>query len=405
MNYRTMGKTGDSISVLGFGCMRFPQQNGRIDVNRTERQILTAIEHGVNYFDTAFVYNAGRSESILGDILAKGSRNRVRIATKLPPFMANSDKDMNFVLNSQLKKLRTDHIDYYLLHAMNDFGGWERLKRLGIREFVEKAKKDGRIINFGFSYHGDKEDFKAIIDDYDWDMCQIQYNYIDENFQAGREGLEYAASKGIGVSIMEPLRGGSLVKKMPSEIQRIWDSASEKRTPADWAFRWLWDQPGITTVLSGMNEESQIEENISLAGKIQPNMLTDEELSLYEKVRTEYYRLMKVGCTGCGYCMPCPAGVDIPFCFSYYNARHFFKAKMARWQYNAFAGGVMSGKPSLASLCMQCGKCEKACPQHLPIREKLKEVAADMETPIYKPAVWAARKFFSIRNKGKKPSD
>lgn len=403
MNYRTMGKSGDSVSILGYGCMRFPQTNGRIDIVRTERQILSAVERGVNYFDTAYVYHGGRSESILGDIFAKSGRNRVKIATKLPLFMANSRKDMDNLLDTQLRRLKTDHTDYYLLHAVNDFAGWERLKRLGVIEFAEQAKKDGRILHFGFSYHGDKDDFKAIIDDYAWDMCQIQYNYIDADFQAGREGLEYAASKGIGVSIMEPLRGGSLVRKMPPEIQKIWDSAAVRRTPADWAFRWLWDQPSVTTVLSGMNEESQIEENTKLADTVQPNTLTAEELSLYERVRTEYYRLMKVGCTGCSYCMPCPAGVDIPFCFSYYNAKHLFKVKNAQWQYTAFAGGLMSGKPSLASLCKQCGKCEKVCPQHIPIREKLKEVTADMEPAVLKPAMWAVRKFYSLKGRKKRP--
>ena len=315
--------------------------------------------------------------------------------------MVRSEKDMDNILNSQLNKLRTDYVDYYLLHAVNDLGGWEKLKRLGIREFAEKAKKDGRIRWFGFSYHGDKEDFKAIIDDYPWDMCQIQYNYIDEYFQAGREGLEYAASKGTGVVIMEPLRGGTLVRRMHPEIQKIWDSSGFNRTPADWAFRWLWDQPGITTVLSGMNEEAQIEENTLLADSAEPGMLTEQELQVYNRVREEYYRLMKVGCTGCGYCMPCPAGVDIPFCFSYYNAKHFFGAKRAGWQYIAFTSGLMSGRPSYASLCRDCGKCEKVCPQHIPIREKLREVAADMEPVIVRPFVKLARKYFSLRNRRK----
>jgi predicted aldo/keto reductase-like oxidoreductase len=192
---------------------------------------------------------------------------------------------------------------------------------------------------------------------------------------------------------------------MPPEIQKIWDSAAVRRSPADWAFRWLWDQPAVTTVLSGMNEEPHIEENTALADSVRPNMLTTEELSLYERVRGEYYRLMKVGCTGCGYCMPCPAGVDIPFCFSYYNSKHLFKVKNAQWQYTAFAGGIMSGKPSLASLCKQCGKCEKACPQHIAIREKLKEVADDMEPAVLKPAMWAVRKFYSLRGKRKKAND
>ncbi len=401
MLYREMGKTGDKVSILGYGCMRFPKKNGRVDVKRTERQIIQAIEKGVNYFDTAWIYHGGVSESILGDVLAKGYRDKVMIATKLPLYKIHSIGDMTDILDSQLKKLRTEYIDYYLLHAVNDMGGWERLKRAGIREFAEKARKEGKIRRFGFSFHGNKEDFKSIIDDYPWDFCQIQYNYIDENFQAGREGLEYAASKGIGVVIMEPLRGGSLVGRMPREIQKIWDSSKVKRTPADWALRWLWNQPAVTMVLSGMNEEAHIEENTRLAGEVLPNSLTKDELELYEEVKEQYYRLMRVGCTGCGYCIPCPAGVDIPFCFSYYNARHFFGAKRAQWQYIAFAGGLMGGKPSYASLCKECGKCEKVCPQHLPIMERLKEVTADMESPVIRPALWLARKYFSLRGRKK----
>jgi len=394
-----MGKTGDRVSILGYGCMRFPHKNGKIDIERTQRQIIQAIEGGVNYFDTAWIYHGGRSESILGDILAKGYRDKVRIATKLPLYRVHNISDMDSILDSQLRKLRTDHIDYYLLHALNDVKGWERLKGAGVLEFAEKARRDGKIRYFGFSFHGSREDFKAIIDDYTWDFCQIQYNYIDENFQAGREGLEYAASKGMGVVIMEPLRGGSLVGKMPREIQRIWDTASVKRTPAEWALRWLWNQPAVTTVLSGMNEESHIEENTRLADEVQPNSLSEDELALYDMVRQQYFKLMRVGCTGCGYCMPCPAGVNIPFCFSYYNARHFFKARNARWQYIGFAGGLMSGTPSYASLCKECGKCEKVCPQQLPIREKLKEVASDMEPRIIRPALWMVRKYYSLRSK------
>jgi predicted aldo/keto reductase-like oxidoreductase len=401
MLYREMGKTGDRLSILGYGCMRFPKKKGKIDVERTERQIIQAIDQGVNYFDTAWIYHGGRSESILGDVLAKGYRDKVFIATKLPLYKLHSIDDMNSILDSQLKKLRTGCIDYYLLHALSDMGGWERLKGLGVQEFAENARKEGKIRWFGFSFHGDKEDFKSILDDYPWDFCQIQYNYIDESFQAGREGLEYAASKGIGVVIMEPLRGGSLVGRMPREIQKIWDSSEVKRTPADWALRWLWNQPAVTCVLSGMNEEVHIDENIRLAGEVMPNSLDEDELGLYEKVREKYFSLMRVGCTGCGYCMPCPAGVDIPFCFSYYNARHFFGARNARWQYIAFAGGLMGGKPSYASLCMECGKCEKVCPQHLPIRERLKELASDMEPAIIKPALWLTRKYFSARGKNK----
>ena len=399
MQYRQMGKTGDSVSILGYGCMRFPHKNGKIDTERTERQIIQAIENGVNYFDTAWIYHAGRSESILGDILAKGYRDKVLIATKLPLYRIHSIRDMNSILESQLRKLRTDHIDYYLLHALSDTGGWERLKVAGIREFAEQAKSEGKIRHFGFSFHGNKEDFKSIIDDYPWDFCQIQYNYIDEDFQAGREGLEYAAARGLGVVIMEPLRGGSLVGKMPKEISEIWDSAPVKRTPADWALRWLWNQPEVTVVLSGMNEEAHIEENTGLADEVRPGSLSERELTLYEEVRKQYYRLMRVGCTGCGYCMPCPAGVDIPFCFSYYNARHFFRTRNARWQYIAFAGGLMGGRSSYASQCKNCGKCEKVCPQQLPIRDKLREAAADMEPRALRPVSWLVRKYYSVCGK------
>jgi predicted aldo/keto reductase-like oxidoreductase len=394
-----MGKTGDRVSVLGYGCMRYPRINGKIDEQRTERQIIQAIEQGVNYFDTAYIYLGGKSESILGDVLAKGYRDRVRIATKMPPYKIRSIKDMESVLEIQLGRLRTDRIDYYLVHALSDWGTWDRLKKLGIDEFVRKAKAEGKIRHFGFSYHGDREVFKALVDDYPWDFCQIQYNYMDEHFQAGREGLEYAASKGLGVIVMEPLRGGALVGKMPEEIRRIWEGADAKRSAADWALRWLWNQPEVTTVLSGLNEEAHIDENIRIANDTAPGSLTPKELELYGEVGREYNRLMKVGCTGCGYCMPCPAGVDIPLCFSYYNSKHLFKNNHAKWQYIGFTGGFMGGKPSYASLCKDCGKCEKVCPQHLPIREKLREVAGDMEMPVLKPVMWITRKYFTVRRK------
>lgn len=399
MQYREMGKTGDKLSILGYGCMRYPQKNGRIDEERTERQIIQAIEQGVNYFDTAYIYHGGRSESILGKILSKGYRDKVKIATKLPPYMVHSPKDMESIMENQLKKLCTDHIDYYLVHALNDMGGWNRLKSLGIREFFEKAKKEGKLVHIGFSYHGDKEGFKAIVDDYPWDFCQIQYNYIDENVQAGKEGLEYAAAKGLGVVVMEPLRGGSLVGKMPREVQQIWDTSDTKRSSVEWALRWIWNHPEATVVLSGMNEETHIDENIRIAEDALPHSLTVDELSLYDSVKKVYGRLMKVGCTGCGYCMPCPAGVDIPSSFNYYNSKHLFNNKHLKIQYIAFTSGITGGKPSNASLCVNCGKCEKVCPQHIQIRQKLKEVSNEMESHVIKPLLWVVRKYLYIRDR------
>ncbi|MCX7842913.1 MAG: aldo/keto reductase [Clostridia bacterium] len=399
MLYREMKTTKDKLSILGYGCMRFPQKNGKIDEESSERQIRLAIERGVNYFDTAVIYHGGKSESFLGKVFAKGGRNDVKIATKLPPYMVHSRKDMDNILESQLKKLRTDRIDYYLMHALPDMESWNRLKQLGVLEFLAKAKEDGNIINIGFSYHGSRNDFKTIIDDYAWDFCQIQYNYLDEHYQAGREGLEYAAAKGLGVIIMEPLRGGKLVGRMPQEIKGIWEKAEIKRTPAEWALRWIWNHPGVTVVLSGMSEEYQIEENTKIASDAFPDSLTTDELKLVSQAKEAFERLMKVGCTGCNYCMPCPAGVDIPTCFAMYNNRYLLNDTREAFRYLAFLGGAISGKPAYASLCIECGKCEKRCPQNLEIKRHLKAVAAEMERPYMKPVLWAARKYFKLRQK------
>lgn len=391
MLYREMGRTGDSVSILGYGCMRFPKKNNRIDEERATKQIVMAIEKGVNYFDTAVPYHNGKSESFLGQVLAQGYRNKVKIATKLPLYMTHSRKDMDYILESQLKNLRTDRIDYYLLHAVQDVEGWERLKNLGVLDFLEKSKKEGKIIYRGFSYHGNREDFKKIIDDYSWDFCQIQYNYLDENNQAGKEGLEYAAQKGLGVVIMEPLRGGNLAGKMPKTVQAIWDTAEESRSAAEWGLRWIWNHPEVTTVLSGMNEESHIEENIRIAEQASPDSLTSRELELVGNARNLFLKLMKVGCTGCGYCLPCPAGVDIPLCFSLYNNSYLFDKNQAKHQYTIFTGGLSGGKPSYASLCRNCGKCLKACPQHLAIPQHLQQVKRNMEGLTMKPFLWFAK--------------
>jgi predicted aldo/keto reductase-like oxidoreductase len=379
MLYRTVPKTGDRLSILGFGCMRLPSTTrGGVDVDRAVRQIRYAIDHGVNYLDTAPAYHLGKSEQVLGMALDGGYREKVRIATKLPPWSVHTREDMDRILFAQLQTLRTDHIDYYLLHSMVH-KSWENLKNLGAREFLDAAKKDGRNKNAGFSFHGDLATFKEIVDAYDWDFCQIQYNYLDEHHQAGTEGLKYAAQKRLAVIIMEPLRGGNLAGPVPEEIQTIWDEAPLKRSAAEWGLRWVWNHPEVTVVLSGMNDEAHIDENLRTAESALPGSLLAEELALVKRVRDTFLRLMKVGCTGCGYCMPCPVGVDIPGCFALYNTHHLFpRDRATKFVYLGRHGGIL-GDRSYAGLCRQCGKCEKICPQHLPVPAVLKKVSFEME--------------------------
>ena len=395
MLYRKVPKTGDELSILGFGSMRLPAKvsGGGIDEERAIRQLRYAIDHGVNYVDTAPAYHLGKSEQVLGRALEDGYREKVRLATKLPPWSVRSRGDMDRILDSQLATLKTDHIDYYLLHSLTK-ESFEKLKKLGVLEFLAAAKKDGRIRNAGFSTHAELPTFKEIVDSYDWTFCQIQYNYLDEKNQAGTEGLAYARGKNLAVMIMEPLRGGNLGGRVPEDVQKIWDTSPVKRSPAGWALRWVWDHPEVTVVLSGMNDEAHIDENLKTAEDAYPCSLREEELLLIAQVRDTYNQLMKIGCTGCTYCMPCPAGVDIPGCFSLYNAHHLFPHdRAAKVQYFGRYGGLMGGV-SYAGLCRQCGKCEKACPQHLPIRDRLRDVSKEMEggmrviIPVLKGWLW-----------------
>jgi predicted aldo/keto reductase-like oxidoreductase len=394
MLYRTVPKTGDKLSVLGFGYMRLPQKkSGGIDEERAILQLRYAIDNGVNYVDTAPAYHFGKSEKVLARALADGYRKKVRIATKLPPWSVHSRDDMDRILSSQLATLHTSQIDYYLLHSLSKVT-WEKMKNLGVREFLDSAKKDKRIKNAGFSFHGDTATFREIIDSYDWEFCQIQYNYLDEHNQAGTEGLSYAAKKQLAVMIMEPLRGGNLAGPVPDEIKRIWDESSVKRSPAEWAFRWVWNHPEVTVVLSGMNDEIHIDENLRIAQDAIPDSLSPEELDSIARVRDMYQQRMKIGCSGCGYCMPCPAGVDIPGCFSLYNAHHLFPHdRSAKFQYMGRHGGLLSSV-SYAGLCSQCGKCVKICPQHLNIPDNLRHVSTEMEgmmgviVPLLKGGLW-----------------
>jgi len=397
MLYRKVRKTGDELSILGFGCMRLPQKRGRIDEKRAIKQVHYAIDQGVNYIDTAVMYHMGGSEPFLGRALAGGYREKVRLATKLPPGLIKTREEMDKVLGAQMKRLKTDFIDYYLLHGLNG-ESWNKIKELGACEFLDKAKADQRIRFAGFSFHGDREAFKEIVDAYDWDFCQIQYNYLDVQNQAGTEGLEYAAGKGLGMIIMEPLRGGNLTGRIPPEVQAIWDEAEVKRTPAEWALRWIWNHPGVTVVLSGMNREDHIRENLRIAGEARAESLTDKDLALVARVAETYKKLMKVECTGCRYCMPCPSGVDIPSCFELYNDMHMFGGKaMARIMYlSRLGGGGSSGESAYASMCQKCGACEETCPQQLPISRLLEDVSEDFEGGASKLIALIAKLYMTV---------
>jgi hypothetical protein len=397
MLYRRAPKTGDDLSILGFGCMRLPMTLGRIDETRATRQVRSAIDAGVNYIDTALPYHAGQSEPFVGRALRDGYREKVRVATKLPPWSVQSAADMEGVLCSQLDKLATDRIDYYLLHAL-DGRAWRKLDRLGVTSFLDAAKAGGRIGFAGFSFHGDRDAFGEILDAYDWDFCQIQYSYLDERNHAGTDGLRRAADKGLAVIVMEPLRGGNLTGKIPKAVQEIWDGAPIRRTPAEWALRWVWDHPEVTCVLSGMNREEHIAENLRLARVAEAGSLTPAERAVVERARDAYFAMTKVDCTGCRYCMPCPHGVDIPQCFELYNSVYMFpEVKTTRFMYPLRLNGF-TDDPGFASRCTKCLKCVKKCPQKLPIPDLLEGVAAELETPLLRAFVWAGRRGMAVGN-------
>ncbi|MBN2488321.1 MAG: aldo/keto reductase [Methanosarcinaceae archaeon] len=393
MLYREIQKNGDRLSTLGFGCMRLPETDGKIDEERATRQLRHAIDQGVNYVDTAYVYHMGQSEPFLGRALSDGYREKVRLATKLPTWFVEKREDMDRFLAEQLNKLQTDHIDYYLVHGL-ERSSWDKMRELGVLSFLDSALAEGKIRYAGFSFHGDRDTFREIVDAYDWAMCLIQYNYLDKENQAGTEGLRYAAGKGLGVMIMEPLRGGNLVRVVPPEVQAIWDKAPVKRTPAEWGLRWVWDHPEVTVVLSGMNDEANIEENIRIASTAKAGSLTAEERDIVAEVAGTYRRIMKVPCTGCRYCMPCPYGVDIPNCFELYNNLFLSgDTQMVRMFYAGQLGGVM-GEKANASLCQECGKCVEVCPQHIAIPEELKHVAEELEGEGFPETVEMFKQFF-----------
>ncbi len=382
MNYRN-DRYGNPLSILGFGCMRFPQKLGRIDMEETEAEIMTAFRGGVNYYDTAYIYPG--SEAALGEIFEKnGIRNQVHIATKLPHYLIKTADDLDKLFAEELKRLRTDYVDYYLMHMLPDTDTWNRLRKLGIEEWIRQKKESGAIRQIGFSYHGNSETFCALVDAYDWDFCQIQYNYMDEHSQAGRKGLYHAHAKGLPVIIMEPLRGGKLVTRLPEDAKKIFEEYKIKHTPAQWAFRWLWNQPEVTVVLSGMNSDEMVRDNLQTASSVKVGDLGAEEEDMLKNVVKAINSKMKVGCTGCGYCMPCPKGVDIPGTFAAYNRCY------AEGKFEGFFDYVMCTalrkNSTAASNCVGCGKCEKHCPQKIEIRKQLKDAKTVLETPLYRIA-------------------
>jgi len=375
MLYRTMKKGSPKLSILGFGCMRLPvTAEGKIDEKEATGMLRYAIDKGVNYVDTAYPYHNGESEPFVGRALAGGYREKVNLATKLPSWLVTSRKDMDTFLEEQLDRLQTDHIDYYLVHGLNA-PFWENLSGLGVTEFLDDALADGRIRHAGFSFHDKTALFRKIVDSYDWTFAQIQYNFMDEQYQAGTAGLTYAAKKGLGIVVMEPVRGGLLAKDLKG-ITEIWQSAETRHDPAEWALSWVWNHPEVTVVLSGMSTMAQVRQNVALAGSGRPGSLSKKELTLFAKVKKELKKRIVIPCTGCRYCVPCPHGVSIPECFEMFNRGHIYEdAEDAKQHYTMFLGGFFDGIPHFASCCQECGECEEKCPQDLPIREHLRHVA------------------------------
>ena len=383
MQYRANPRNGARLSALGFGCMRFTRKGGGIDQEKANRELKRALDLGVNYFDTAWAYPG--SEEALGRFIQEyGCRDQLNIATKLPQYRVKKPEDFDAFFDEELRRLQTDHVDYYLMHMMNDAQSFERLCALGLKEWVAKRRAAGQIRNIGFSFHGGTLQFKALIDAWDWDFCQIQLNYMDERSQAGVEGLEYAASRGLPVVIMEPLRGGKLAAGLPRPVSREFEAMQPRRSPAEWGLRWLWNRPEVTVVLSGMNDIAQVEENCRVADDALPNALTAGELDLYRRVLDAFAKGTRVNCTGCGYCQPCPKGVDIPVCFAAYNTSYADSLFTGLKEYMMCT--TLRKVRSNAGLCVKCGKCETHCPQHLPIREELARVRKRLENPAYRIA-------------------
>ena len=416
MIYRTNPKNGDKISQLAFGCMRLPRSQ-----EKTNELVKTAIDSGINYFDTAYIYPG--SERALGTALkATGLRNKIKIATKLPLFSCKTSESMENLFNTQKNRLGVDSIDYYLLHMLCDMQTLERLRSIGLDDWVKRKKESGEIVNIGFSFHGERNNFSGLIDAFDWDFCMIQYNYCDENNQAGRHGLNYATEKGIPVMVMSPLRGGLLSHSLAKEAKDVFAKASMgaigqpgadgrsgaiggsggigvsgaigRRSLSEWSLRWLWDQPEVLTVLSGMSDMKQLDENIAAASIAEVGCVSTGERKVYQHILEIIKQSQEIPCTSCGYCLPCPYGVNIPDCFSIYNERGNFFETIKRY---LMATGAVTAKQSYASLCVQCKVCEKSCPQKIEISTELSKVARKIESFWFRPVFAIVRKFMGVR--------
>ena len=389
MQYRK-DRNGNDLSILGYGCMRFTRKGGGIDIEKAEKELLAAFHAGVNYYDTAYIYPG--SEAAVGEIFDRNHiREQINIATKLPQYLIGNRPALDRYFNEELSRLRTDYVDYYLMHHLTDVAMWEKLKKVGILDWIREKKQSGAVRNIGFSYHGNTENFLKILNDYDWDFCQIQYNYLDEVAQAGKAGLQAAAAKGIPVVIMEPLRGGKLVNMLPEAAKKAMAESGHSWSPAEWGLRWLYNQPEVTVVLSGMNSLEMVEANCRTASEAQAGSLTEADFETLEKVKRTILEKEKVGCTGCRYCMPCPKGVDIPGILLCWNTMYTESKGEGRKQFIQTVG--LTREPAFASQCIRCGKCEQHCPQSIPIRDKIQEADRDLRPLPYKIAISVARSF------------
>jgi uncharacterized protein len=377
MQYRKFEKLNWQVSALGFGAMRLPlldSNPANIDKSQAIRMIRYAIDHGINYVDTAYPYHAGEGEKVVGLALKDGYRERVKLATKLPSRMVKSADDFDRFFEEQLGKLQTDKIDFYLFHALNSLS-WPKIRDLGVLKWAEAQMAKGRIGRLGFSFHDNYDTFQKIVDDYDnWTLCQVLYNYMDSDFQAGSRGIEYAARKGLSVAVMEPLRGGQLAGNLPERVRKVWESAPVRRSPIEWALSWVWNNPHVSVVLSGMSTFEQVVENVAIAERLGTHILNEDELALFTRVKEAFDSLNAVPCTNCGYCMPCPSNVEIPVIFKLYNAAIISNnTKWSRLRYSGVAGLRPDQR---ADCCIECGQCAARCPQGMPTADWLKKAHA-----------------------------